>query len=71
MNKFLFKSTDADFKKLSSNIETIQKNVLYLTFQIDFIRKILNQQVVDKALQSQATEYFEDNPLEDSKQDLD
>ncbi len=35
MNKFLFKSTDADFQKLNQLLETIQKNVLYSTHRID------------------------------------
>ncbi len=60
MNKFLFKSTEADFKKLSSNIDTLQKNVLYITHQVNFIRKRILAQDVDKSLQSQVSDYFED-----------
>ncbi len=61
MNKFLFKSTEADFKKLYSITETIQKNVLYLTYQVDYIRKWINQQVVDKGLQKQVDDYFSED----------
>ncbi len=50
MNKFLFKSTDADFQKLYSILETIQKNVLYSTYRTDSVLKILNKLVIDKDL---------------------
>ncbi len=59
MKNFIFKSTDADLQKMFQSIETIQKNVLYLTYQVDFIRKWCNSQEVDKGLQSQVDEYFE------------
>ncbi len=76
MNKFLFKSTEADFKKLSSSIDTIQKNVLYITYRIDMLIKRYDKIETDKALQTQVDEYFEDDetsPQTDqpNKQDLD
>ncbi len=58
MNKFLFKSTDADFQKLYQSIETVQKNVLYMTHQVDFIRKKVVELTNNKALQTQVDEYF-------------
>ncbi len=61
MNKFLFKSTAADLSKMFSTLETIQKNVLYLTYRIDSILKNTNKMVIDKHLQSQVDEYFEDS----------
>ncbi len=60
MNKFLFKSTDADFKKLSSDVDTIQKNVLYLTYRIDTIMKDVKTLTSDKGLQQQVDEYFDE-----------
>ncbi len=63
MNKFLFKSTGADFQKLTQSIETIQKNVLYLTYRIDMVIKTLNKIVVDKDLQTQVDDYFEKDPF--------
>ncbi len=63
MKNFIFKSTAADLQKMFQSVETIQKNVLYLTYQIDFIRKILNQQQVDKGLQKQVDAYFEKDPF--------
>ncbi len=60
--KFDFsKSIDTDFRnKLQSDLHAISKNVLYLTYQVDFIRKWINEQVVDKGLQKQVDEYFEE-----------
>ncbi len=59
MNKFLFKSTDADLQKLLQLTETIQKNVLYLTHQVDFIRKTVIETKHDKDLQTSVDKYFE------------
>ncbi len=60
MKNFIFKSTDADFKKMFSIIETIQKNVLYLTYRIDTLLKEVKSLTVDKGLQSQVDEYFDE-----------
>ncbi len=59
MKNFIFKSTDADFKKMFQLIETIQKNVLYSTHQLDFLRKTILELVHDKALQNTVDKYFE------------
>ncbi len=71
--KFDFsKSIETDFRnKLQSNLELINKNVLYLTYQVDFIRKWINEQVVDKGLQKQVDEYFEEEPEPPAEKDLD
>ncbi len=67
MKNFIFKSTDADFKKMFSIIETIQKNVLYLTYRIDTLMKEMKSLTVDKGIQSQVDEYFEEtSPQTDS-----
>ncbi len=72
MKNFIFKSTDADFKKMFSIIETIQKNVLYLTYRIDSLLKEVKSITTDKALQSQVDQYF-DEDIKDipEKDDLD
>ncbi len=68
MTKFIFKSNASDLQKISQSIETIQKNVLYLTYRTDSMLKILNQMVTDKGLQKQVDEYFEDEtPVEDTE----
>ncbi len=67
MKNFIFKSTDADFKKMFSIIETIQKNVLYLTYRIDSLLKEVKSLTVDKGIQSQVDEYFDEtSPQTDS-----
>ncbi len=77
MNKFLFKSTDADFKKMFSILETLQKNVLYSTHQLDFLRKTIMEMVHDKDLQSTVDKYFDetshqtDIPARQETDDLD
>ncbi len=75
MTKFIFKSNASDLQKISQSIETVQKNVLYLTYQVDWIRKTLKELVTDKGLQKQVDEYFEDETSpqtdEDNKRDLD
>ncbi len=75
MNKFLFKSTAADLSKILPILETLQKNVLYLTYRIDSVLKKVNELDTNKALQKQVDEYFEDDEPEtvhpEDTQDLD
>ncbi len=61
MKNFIFKSTDADLQKMFQYLETQQKNILYLTYRIDSILKKVNELVIDKGLQKQVDEYFEDS----------
>ncbi len=60
MTKFIFKSNASDLQKISQSIETIQKNVLYITYRVDFIHKWIHEQSVNKGLQKQVDEYFEE-----------
>ncbi len=73
MKNFIFKSTAADLQKMFQSIETIQKNVLYTTYRIDMLIKRYDKAELDKGLQKQVDEYFEDdkNDIPDSKNDLD
>ncbi len=59
MKNFIFKSTAADLQKMFQLIETIQKNVLYLTYRMDMLIKRYDKIEVDKGLQKQADDYFE------------
>ncbi len=61
MKNFIFKSTNADLQKMFQSIETIQKNVLYITYRIDMLIKRYDKMILDKGLQKQVDEYFEDN----------
>ncbi len=76
MKNFIFKSTDADLQKMFAILDTIQKNVLYMTYRTDTVLKTLNKIVTDKALQHQVDEYFDDEghpntPPNQAKDDLD
>ncbi len=59
MKNFIFKSTDADLQKMFQSIETIQKNVLYVTYRTDMLIKRFDKLLVDKQLQSQVDDYFD------------
>ncbi len=63
MKNFIFKSTAADLQKMFQLIDTIQKNVLYITYRVDMLIKRYDKLELDKSLQTQVDEYFE----EDSK----
>ncbi len=62
MKNFIFKSTEADLQKMFQDIETIQKNVLYVTHQVDFIRKVVIETKHDKDLQTTVDKYFDETP---------
>ncbi len=72
-----------DFKsKLQVNqLDIINKNILYLTHEVDKCVSMLRRMEVDNKLQSQVTEYFDDEqegearpgrdlPLEDNIKDI-
>ncbi len=75
MKNFIFKSTDADLQKMFQSIETIQKNVLYLTYRVDSLLKKVNALDTNLGLQKQVDEYFDDEshqntpPNEDQEPD--
>ncbi len=73
MTKFIFKSNASDLQKISQSIDTIQKNVLYLTYRMDTCLKYLKELATDKGLQKQVDEYFEDDehPAKQETEDLD
>ncbi len=66
MKKLFFKSTDADLQKLFQLIDTINKNVLYLTYQVDFIRKQISKADADKALQKQVSDFYDGHPIDET-----
>ncbi len=61
MTNILFKSRDQDLSKILSILETLQKNVLYLTYRLDSVLKKVNSLSVNDNLQKQVDQYFEDN----------
>ncbi len=60
MKNFIFKSADADLQKMFTILDTIQKNVLYLTHQVDFIRRTVVGAKHDKDLQTTVDKYFDE-----------
>ncbi len=60
MKNFIFKSTDADLQKMFAILDTVQKNVLYLTHQADYIRQQVVKLTHDKDLQSTVDKYFDE-----------
>ncbi len=63
MKNFIFKSNASDLQKMFQSIETIQKNVLYLTYRVDKILKEVCTLRIDKSMQKQVDEYFEKDPF--------
>ncbi len=69
MKSFIFKSTAADLQKIFQYLETLQKNVLYLTYRIDSVLKKLDIDGTNKALQKQVDEYFDEDSLDENPKD--
>ncbi len=67
MNPFL-KSSEPDLKKLLTTISTIHKNVLYLTYQVDKVRRDISSMQTDKGLQKEVDDFYDDStPNEQAK----
>ncbi len=61
-----FKSTSADLKfNLQSQLLIMNKNILYLTRQVDLCVKWLKTLQVDDSLQKQVDNYFPEEGAED------
>ncbi len=72
MKNFIFKSTDADLQKMFSILDNLQKNVVYITYRVDSILKLVKTQAVDAGLNKQVDEFFEDEtPDENSDKEPD
>ncbi len=65
MNKFLFKSSEADFQKL---LQLVNKNILYVTYMSDKIFKKLNEMDTDDNLQEQVDKYFDESKSNEDKE---
>ncbi len=54
-----------------SKLDLIQKNVLYITYRLDSVLKLLRTDATDKGLQKQVDEYFDsDSDNQDSGKDI-
>ncbi len=58
MKNFIFKSTAADLQKMFSILENLQRNMVYSTYKLDAIFKIVKSLEVDNGIQKQVDGYF-------------
>ncbi len=65
-----FKSSEPDLKfKIHLNkLDIMNKNILYLTREVDQVVRLVKQLATDKGLQLQVDKYFEDDIEETSPQ---
>ncbi len=61
MKNFIFKSTDADLQKMFSILDNVQKNIVYITYKVDAIIKVVKSIETNAGLQKQVDDYFEDD----------
>ncbi len=61
MKNFIFKSTAADLQKMFSILENLQKNMVYSTYKLDNILKLIKSLTTDSQLQQQVDKYFVDD----------
>ncbi len=61
MKNFIFKSTAADLQKMFSIMENVQKNMVYVTYRVDMILKLVKKQDVDSGLQKQVDSFFDED----------
>ncbi len=67
MKNFIFKSTDADLQKMFSILDNLQKNIVYITYKVDAIIKVVKSLETSSGLQKQVDEYFDEtSPQTDS-----
>ncbi len=74
MKNFIFKSRSPDLQKMFSILENLQKNMVYSTYKLDAILKIVKMQENEMKLQTQVDSYFKEdnqNDIPEEKQDLD
>ncbi len=65
MKNFIFKSNASDLQKMFSTLDTLQKNMLYITYRTDEILKLVKKLGVDSGLQKQVDSYFEEDNTKD------
>ncbi len=61
MTNILFKSRDQDLSKILSILDTLQKNVLYITYRVDKVLIKVNSLSVNDNLQKQVDQYFDED----------
>ncbi len=69
MKNFIFKSSDPDLQKMFSILDNLQKNMLYITYKVDAILKLVKSAGVDAGLNKQVDDFFEDSDIPDETSD--
>ncbi len=60
--KFINLSPPADFYlKFQSDLHILMKNVLYITHELDQVKKYVIQLKIDRGLQKQVDDYFDED----------
>ncbi len=66
MKNFIFKSTAADLQKMFSILENLQKNMVYSTYKLDAILKLVKSLETDDKLQTQVDKYFTEDDISET-----
>ncbi len=61
MKNFIFKSNESDLQKMFSILENLQKNIVYITYKVDTIIKVVRSLENSGNLQKQVDQFFEDD----------
>ncbi len=69
MKNFIFKSTAADLQKMFSILENLQKNMVYSTYKLDNILKLVKTYTTEINLQKQVDSYFDKDNTDDIPDD--
>ncbi len=67
MKNFIFKSNASDLQKMFSILENLQKNIVYITYKVDNIIKVVKGLDTGQTLQKQVDDFYEDS--RDANQD--
>ncbi len=60
MKNFIFKSNASDLQKMFSILENLQKNMVYSTYKLDNILKLIKSLTTDNQLQHTVDKYFDE-----------
>lgn len=58
MKNFIFKSNASDLQKMFSILENIQKNMVYSTYKLDNILKLVKHLEIDTGTQKQVDDFY-------------
>ncbi len=65
MKNFIFKSNASDLQKMFSILENLQKNMVYSTYKLDNILKLVKRLETDSGLQKQVDLFFQEDNTKD------